>query len=109
MAQYLLQLSYTPAAWGALLKKPQDRSAAVSGAIKKLGGSIQGFWMAFGEHDVIGLVDMPDNVSAAAFAMAVAAGGACTNVKTTPLLNLEDAKTAMKKASTCGYKPATKK
>jgi hypothetical protein len=33
---------------------------------------------------------MPDNVSAAAFAMAGAAGGACHGVKATPLLTIEE-------------------
>ena len=40
----------------------------------------------FGDYDLIGVVDMPDSISAAAFSMAVAAGGACKSVKTTPLL-----------------------
>jgi hypothetical protein len=50
---------------------------------------------------------MPDNVSAAAFAVAVAGGGACKNVKTTPLLSLAEGLEAMKKAGTSGYKPVT--
>jgi hypothetical protein len=52
---------------------------------------------------------MPDNVSAAAFALAIAAGGACKNVKTTPLLTAEEGIKAMKKAGGSGYKPATRK
>jgi hypothetical protein len=50
---------------------------------------------------------MPSNVAAAAFAMAVAAGGACRNVKTTPLLSTKEGIEAMKQAATSGYKPAT--
>jgi len=52
---------------------------------------------------------MPDNVAAAAFAIAVAAGGACHNVKTTPLLAFEEGMEAMKKAGDSGYKPVTGK
>ena len=44
------------------------------------------------------ILEMPDNVSAAAFAMAIAAGGACHRVKTTPLLSVDEDMTAMKKA-----------
>jgi hypothetical protein len=51
---------------------------------------------------------MPDNVSAAAFAMAIAGGGACKSVKTTPLMTGEEAVAAMKKAGGSGYKPVTK-
>lgn len=48
---------------------------------------------------------MPDNTGAAAFALAIAAGGACKAVKTTPLLAVTEGMAAMKKAGTSGYKP----
>jgi uncharacterized protein with GYD domain len=105
MADYLMQISYTPAAWAALIKHPQNRMEPVSKVVEKLGGKITGFWMAFGEHDIVGILQMPDNVSAASFAMAIAGGGACTGVKTTPLIGFEDGLEALKKAGTCGYKP----
>jgi uncharacterized protein with GYD domain len=107
MSYYLLQVGYTPEAWAAMVKNPQDRSEAVKGAVETLGGVMERFWMAFGEYDIVGIVQMPDTVSAAAFSMAVAAGGACRSVKTTPLLSTAESIAAMKKASTCGYKPAT--
>ena len=59
----------------------------------------------FGDYDLIGVVDMPDSISAAAFSMAVAAGGACKSVKTTPLLTTGEGIEAMKKAAACGYRP----
>ena len=109
MASYLFQVSYTAEAWAALLKHPQDRAEAVGKAVEKLGGKVVSFWMAFGEHDIVGVFEMPDNVSAAAFGMAVAAGGACKHVRTTPLLSIADSVKAMKKAGNSGYKPVTKK
>jgi uncharacterized protein with GYD domain len=109
MANYLFQVTYTADAWAALLKHPQDRAAAVSKAIQELGGKVVNFWMAFGEHDVVGVIEMPDNISAAAFGMAIAAGGACKHVKTTPLLTIEEGVKAMKKARNSSYKPVTKK
>ena len=54
---------------------------------------------------MIGIVDLPDNASMAAFALAIGAGGACSKVKTTTLLSLSEGISAMKKASTNGYKP----
>ena len=108
MALYMFQVSYTAEAWAALMKAPQDRTKAVEASIAALGGSIVGFWLSFGDYDVTGVVQMPDSVSAAAFAMAVAAGGACKSVKTTPLLSLPEGIEAMKKASQSPYKPVTK-
>jgi hypothetical protein len=46
-------------------------------------------------------------VSAAAIAIAFAAGGACKAVQTTPLMSTAEALEAMKKAKDCGYRPAT--
>jgi uncharacterized protein with GYD domain len=106
MATYMLEVSYTSAALAALVQNPQDRGQVVSKAAKKLGGKLSGTWLAFGDSDVIVILDMPDNASMAALAIAIGAGGACTKLKTTALLSVSEAMSAMEKASTTGYKPA---
>jgi len=106
MASYMLEVSYTSAALAVLVKSPQDRGQVVAKAAKKLGGKVQGAWLAFGDFDIIAILDMPDNASMAALALAVGAGGACSKVKTTALLSISEGMTAMEKASTTGYKPA---
>jgi uncharacterized protein with GYD domain len=106
MTTYLLEVSYTPAMLAVLVQNPQDRIQVVSKAVKKLGGKVTGFWFAFGDSDVIGILEMPDNTSMAAFALAIGAGGACSKVKTTVLMSASEALSAMEKASTTGYKPA---
>ena len=107
MPSYLFQVAYSADAWAAMIKRPQDRVEAVRKVVEKLGGKIGAFWLSFGDYDLIGVLEMPDNVSAAAFAVAVAAGGACKNVKTTPLLSVAEGLEAMKKAGSSGYKPVT--
>jgi uncharacterized protein with GYD domain len=109
MPSYLLQVSYSSEAIAAMIKHPQNRGEAVRKPIEKLGGKINAFWLAFGDYDVVAIIDMPNNVNAAAFALAVAAGGSCKNVRTTPLLSAEEGIAAMKKAASSGYKPATRK
>ncbi len=42
MPQYLLQAAYTPEAWAAMVKSPQNRLEAVRPVIEKLGGKIDG-------------------------------------------------------------------
>ncbi|MBV9036135.1 MAG: GYD domain-containing protein [Acidobacteriaceae bacterium] len=108
MAHYLLQLSYMPEAWATLVRNPQDRAEAVRGPIENLGGKMERVWMAFGEDDVVAIIDMPDNIAAAAIAIAFSAGGACKNVKTTPLLSIQEGMEAMKRAAQCGYRPVHK-
>lgn len=109
MPSYLVQVSYTSAALAALVKKPHRRSDVVATAVKKLGGTMGPFYLCFGDYDTVGVVDMPDNVTAAAFALAIGAGGSCSDVKTTPLLSLDEGIAALKKAGTSGYKPIAAK
>jgi uncharacterized protein with GYD domain len=90
-----------------MIKQPQDRAEAVRKTVERLGGKVGAFWMTFGDYDLVGVLEMPDNASAAAFAIAVAAGGACKDVKTTPLLSIAEGMEAMKKAGSSGYKPVT--
>jgi uncharacterized protein with GYD domain len=108
MPQYLLQAAYTTDAWAAMVKNPQDRLEAVRPVIEKLGGKIDGGWLSFGEYDVAVVCQMPNNVSAAAFSMAAAAGGAVKALKTTPLMSMEEALEAMRKAGGAGYRPPSR-
>ncbi len=105
MPTYLVQASYRPEALRALIKKPEDRSEVVRKAIEKLGGKLIGLWLSFGDQDIVSIMEFPNNVSAAALALAIGAGGALKDSKTTPLLSVEEGLAAMRKASTSGYSP----
>jgi uncharacterized protein with GYD domain len=105
MALYLLQVSYTSESWATQLRHPQNRREAVTPVIERLGGYIESAYYAFGEYDVILIIEMPDNVTAAAFSLAVSAGGAVKSIKTTPLLAIEEGIEAMKMAAGVGYHP----
>ncbi len=107
MPHYLQQVAYTTEGWEALVKNPQNRFDAVRPTLEKLGGKLMHGWFSFGDYDIVAIVDMPDNVSAAAIAMAFAAGGACKAVKTTPLISAEEAIEALRKAKGAGYRAAT--
>jgi uncharacterized protein with GYD domain len=108
MPSYLVQVAYTSEALSRFISKPHDRTETVRKAVEKLGGKLGPLYLCFGDYDVVGIYDMPDNVSAAAFAFAISAGGSCKAVKTTPLMSTSDAVTAMKKARSSGYKPVGK-
>jgi len=104
---YLIQVAYNSEGWQALVKNPQNRVEAVRPAVEKLGGKIENAWYSFGDYDVTLILQMPDNVSAAALSIAFAAGGALKSVKTTPLLTATEALEAMKRAGGSGYHAAT--
>jgi uncharacterized protein with GYD domain len=104
MAKYLIQGNYTAEGIKGVLKEGgSGRKEAVSAALKGLGGRIESMYYAFGDTDVYVIVEAPDNVTAAALAMGVAASGT-VGVKTTVLLSIEEIDQATKK--TLSYRPA---
>jgi uncharacterized protein with GYD domain len=108
MAYYMFQGAYTAEAWKRLTKKPMNRFEAITPAIEKLGGTLENGWFMFGEYDFVVIVQMPDNVNAAAFSLAVASGGSLKSSQTTPLMTVDEGLQAMKKAGTSGYRPPAK-
>jgi len=105
MPFYLTRFSYTPETWDRLIKNPEDRRAAAKQYIESVGGTLHGFWYAFGDHDAYNLWEAPDNVSMAAVAVAISAGGALSSLQTTPLLTVEETLDALEKARAVKYKP----
>jgi uncharacterized protein with GYD domain len=87
------------------VSNPQNRIEVIRPVIERLGGHLECAYLAFGEYDVIGIMEMPGNVSAAAFSLAASAGGGVKAVKTTPLLTREEGIEALKKAAGSGYRP----
>ena len=73
--------------------------------ILSMGGKVEAFYYAFGETDLYAIVDMPDNVSVAAFALTIAASGA-VSLKTTVLMTPEEIDKAVKKSPS--YRPPGK-
>lgn len=103
MAQFLWQTSLTSSAW-------KDQ---VSGNIAALfdagnadaahfGGVVLHAWVAFGEYDLIAVVEMPDNESMAAYVLAMTAKGHYSSGKTTILLSGDETERAMSRAASLG-------
>ena len=78
------------------------RRTTVGSAIQALGGTLEAFYFAFGDDDVIGICELPDNESAAAFALEVSSSGR-VSVSTTVLLTPEEVDRAREKKS--GWRP----
>lgn len=97
MAKYLIQGSYTvDGVKGVLKEGGTGRRNAVESAVKALGGRLEAFYFALGEDDVVAIVEADSNISAATFAMGVAATGT-VRTKTTVLLTPEEIDEAAKK------------
>src|SRR5260221_8287979 len=104
MPKYLIQASYTAEGLKGLQKdKASGRKAAVSEAVERLGGRLEAIYYAFGEDDVVVILEMADNVSATALSLAVSASG-LVRTKTTPLLTVEEADQALDKSGSVSYR-----
>jgi uncharacterized protein with GYD domain len=106
---YMYQFAYTPESWAAQVKNPQNRVETVGkAACEAAGGKLIGGWLCFGEYDAVLIMDIPNEESMAAIAMAVAAGGALKAGKTTLLMSGTQGVNALKKADAVAkaYRPA---
>jgi uncharacterized protein with GYD domain len=104
VALYLSKFSYTPETWARLVANPEDRRQAARSYIESVGGTLHGFWYAFGTHDGYNLWEAPDNVSMAAVALAISGGGALSSLETTVLMSVEETMDALEKAAEIGYR-----
>ena len=104
MSHYLIQASYSKQGISDLISNPQDRATIVQSVIEGLGGTMNSFFFAFGDYDAVLIAELPDNVTAAALAMAVGSTPGLSEYKTTVLMSSQEAIEAMQKASEVGYK-----
>jgi uncharacterized protein with GYD domain len=103
MPRFLVQGSFSKEGAQGLLKEGgTSRRDTISKMIADLGGTLESFYFAFGATDVLVLADMPDNVTAAAVGLTVAASGAVAT-NTIVLLTPEEVDEATKRS--VGYRP----
>jgi uncharacterized protein with GYD domain len=100
MPKFLIETSYTLEGVKGLRSQggTSRRDAAVE-AIESVGGTLEGFYFAFGDNDTYVLADLPDNEAAAAIALTVNASGGATT-KTVLLLSPEEVDRAVKRSVT---------
>lgn len=108
MSRYLVEVAYTPESWAGQLKDPKDRREVIRPVLDSVGAKLESMYYAFGDRDIIAIVDAPDNVSAAAMSLAFSAGGHLKSARTTPLMTVEEGLEAMRRGFRAygAYKPA---
>lgn len=98
MPKFLFQANYVGEGVKGLLKEGgSSRQSNLDKVVKSMGGTMEAFYYAFGDTDVFVIADLPDNASATAIALTVAASGVVT-LKTTVLMTPEEVDAATKKA-----------
>jgi uncharacterized protein with GYD domain len=103
MPKFLFEATYTAdGVKGVQSDGGTRRREAVASVAESLGGRLESFYFAFGEHDAYVTVELPDNESAAAVALTVNATGAVV-VNTVVLLTPEEVDAAAKRS--VDYRP----
>lgn len=103
MAKFLVRASYTPeGAKGLIREGGTGRRTAVQKLIESMGGKIEAFYFAYGEHDAYVITDLPDAASGLALSLAVNASGV-VRLSTVPLITVEEMDAAAKKS--VAYRP----
>jgi uncharacterized protein with GYD domain len=96
MAKYLITASYTTEGTrGLLVEGGSGRKAAIEKALQGLGGKLDAMYYAYGDTDVIVIADVPNAVSGLALSLSANASGT-VNVRTTPLITVEEVDAACK-------------
>jgi uncharacterized protein with GYD domain len=97
MAKYLFQGSYIGEGLKGLLHEGGTaRVEAARNLFASLGGTLDCFYFAFGTEDLVVICDLPDNVSAMAFSLAINATG-MANGRVTVLVTPQEVDAAVKK------------
>ena len=103
MPKFLVKGSYNPDGAKGLVKEGgTGRRAAIQSLMESLGGKVEAFYYAYGEHDVYLICDFPDQATGLALSLAVNAAGA-VRVATVPLITPEEMDVACKKS--VAYRP----
>jgi len=97
MTKYLFQANYVGEGVKGLMREGGTRRReAVVDALTSVGGSLECFYYAFGDTDVLGVLDVPDQANAAALSLMINSTGT-VNMHLTPLMTPEDLDAAAQK------------
>lgn len=94
MPTFIAQGRYSADAIRGMVAKPEDRTEAVAALAKNAGGKLISHYLTFGEYDFLVILEMPDSKAAASVALAAAAGGSVTGMKTFEAMTAAEARQA---------------
>lgn len=98
MKKYLIKGTYSPEGTKGLMQEGgTGRKMAIEKMLAAMGGKVESFYYAFGEDDVILIVELPDDISAVAVGLRVNAAG-LVRISMTVLIAPEDIDAATKKS-----------
>jgi uncharacterized protein with GYD domain len=90
MSKYAVFFTLKGEAIAQAMEQPSDRVTVVSKAVESAGGTLEAYYLMFGQYDGFVIVDLPDSRAAAATSLAVSSTGAFEHLETHELIEAED-------------------
>jgi uncharacterized protein with GYD domain len=98
MPKYLSLFSFKGETLGRLIENPSDREAVVRGMVEEMGGTLESYYVMFGQYDGCVILEAPDSATAAAMVVAVGGSGAFSALETHELLTASQFVEVLEKA-----------
>jgi uncharacterized protein with GYD domain len=94
----MVEVGYTAESWNSQIQSQANVVDRITPALEACGAKLECMYYAFGDVDLVGVIDFKTPEDAAAFALAVGSSGALRLYRTTPLLSVEQGMASMRKA-----------
>ena len=105
MAKYLIEGRYTSEGLKGLAREGSSRRRAnIAKTIESAGGKLEAIYFAFGDADFYIVLDVPDNISAAALSVVANQSGFVTS-KIIVLMTVDEMDKAIKKTTAIEFLP----
>lgn len=88
-----------------LIDDPGDRPGAVRALAESVGGTMESYYLMFGQWDGFVVVEVPDSHTAAAISLAVSSSGAFAHLETHELIDPGELSAILAKAKSASYTP----
>lgn len=98
MAYYLIEGSYTAQSWASQIEAQGNVVHRMTQALDACGAKLESVYYAFGDVDLIAIVDFKEPEDAAAYSLTVHATGIARIHRTTPLLSVDQGIESMRRA-----------
>ena len=105
MPKYAVFFTFTGETVRALMDKPSDRAEVVRSLAESAGGSLECYYLMFGERDGFAVLDLPDSATAAALSLRVASSGGFHHLDTHELIETGNLGGILEAASALTYRP----
>ncbi len=104
MPHYLVEFAYTSETWAALIRKPEDRTAAADSLFKQAGGRLISIYYHAGETDGLIIGELPNDQAANAVALASHASGTLRTTRITRLFTPQETIEALTQAGKLSFR-----